>query len=61
VLFEPWFGNKFSNSWPGTPLRAIAKDPVADYIVRNYRVCRLLKSPTDWRFEYMVEKAESCQ
>jgi hypothetical protein len=61
VLFEPWFGNKFSNSWPGTPLRAIANDPVADYIVRNYHVCRLLRSPSDWSFEYMVEETESCQ
>jgi hypothetical protein len=61
VLFEPWFSNKFSNSWPRTPLVAIAKDPVADYIVRNYHVCRLLTSASDWRFEYMVAKADSCQ
>jgi hypothetical protein len=61
VLFEPWFSNKFSNSWPGTPLVAIAKDPVADYIVRNYHVCRLLNSASDWRFEYMIAKADSCQ
>jgi hypothetical protein len=59
VLFEPWFGNKFSNSWPGTPLRAIANDPVTDYIERNYRVCRVLNS-SDWRFEYMVPKDALC-
>jgi hypothetical protein len=60
VLFEPWFAEKFANSWPGTPWSAIANDPVADYIVRNYRVCRLLNSPAGWRFEYMVRKSESC-
>jgi len=60
VLFEPWFSNKFSNSWPGTPLGSVAKDPVADYIVRNYHVCRLLNSASNWRFEYMVQKEVTC-
>ena len=60
VVFEPWFSNKFSNSWPGTPLTAIANDPVADYIVRNYHVCRFLNSASDWRFEYMVRREEPC-
>ena len=60
VLFEPWFSDKFSNSWPATPLSAIANDPVADYIVRNYHVCRLLNSASDWRFEYMVQKGVTC-
>src|SRR5205085_400111 len=31
VLFEPWFAEKIANSWPGTPLKAIADDPVVDY------------------------------
>jgi len=60
VLFEPWFAEKFASSWPGTPLSAIANDPVADYIVRNYRVCRMLKSPAGWQFEYMVRRKEVC-
>jgi hypothetical protein len=60
VLFEPWFSNKFSNSWPGTPLATIAKDPVADYVVHNYHVCRLLNSASDGRFEYMVGREGSC-
>ena len=60
VLFEPWFAEKIANSWPGTPLSAIADDPVADYIVRNYRVCQMLSSPDGWRFHYMVRKEDAC-
>jgi hypothetical protein len=60
VLFEPWFVEKFASSWRETPLSAIANDPVADYVVRNYRVCRLLSSPAGWQFEYMVRREESC-
>jgi hypothetical protein len=60
VLFEPGFAEKFANSWPGTPLSAIANDPVADYIVRNYRVCQVLNSASNWRFVYMVRREETC-
>jgi hypothetical protein len=60
VLFEPWFSNKFSNSWAGTPLRTIANDPIADYILRNYRVCRLLNSGSGWRFEFMAPSDAPC-
>jgi hypothetical protein len=60
VLFEPGFAEKFANSWPGTPLSAIANDPVADYIVRNYRVCQVLNSASTWRFVYMVRREETC-
>jgi Dolichyl-phosphate-mannose-protein mannosyltransferase len=60
VLFEPWFAEKIPNSWPETPLSAIARDPVADYIVRNYRVCKMLNSPEGWRFHYMTRKELAC-
>jgi hypothetical protein len=60
VLFEPWFAEKFANSWPETPLGAIANDPVADYIAHNFRVCRMLQSPDHWRFHYMVRKDLAC-
>jgi 4-amino-4-deoxy-L-arabinose transferase-like glycosyltransferase len=55
VVFESSFAEKIPNSWPGTPLTAIANDPVADYIVRNYRTCGILKSPED-RFLFMIRK-----
>lgn len=60
ILFEPWFAQKFANAWPGTPLGAIVNDPVANYIVRNFRVCRILNSASDWRFEYRVRKEDRC-
>jgi hypothetical protein len=60
VLLEPWFGEKIPNSWPETQLNAIVQDPVADYIVRNYRVCKMLNSPEGWRFQYMVRKQQVC-
>ncbi len=60
VLFEPWFPEKIANSWPDTPLAAIANDPIADYISRNYRVCKMLNSPDGWRFHFMVRKDVTC-
>jgi 4-amino-4-deoxy-L-arabinose transferase-like glycosyltransferase len=60
VLFETDFSDKVSDSWPGTPWTAIAEDPVADYIVRNYRACRVLTSPAEWRFLFMVRKDLLC-
>jgi 4-amino-4-deoxy-L-arabinose transferase-like glycosyltransferase len=54
VLFEIDFSDKVSHSWPGTPLTAIADDPVAGYIARNYHLCRVLTSPAGWRFLFMV-------
>lgn len=60
VLFEAWFPEKIANSWLDTPLGAIANDPAADYIVHNYRVCKILNSPDGWRFHYMVWKESPC-
>ena len=60
VLLETSFVDKIPTSWPGTPLEAIADDPVVDYIVQNYRPCRVLKSPTGWRFLYMTRKTLLC-
>jgi 4-amino-4-deoxy-L-arabinose transferase-like glycosyltransferase len=60
VLFEPWFAEKIPNSWPETHLGAIARDSIADYIVRNYQVCKMLNSPEGWRFHYMVRKGQAC-
>lgn len=60
VLFEINFSDKVSHSWPGTPLTAIVEDPVADYIARNYRPCRVLTSPAEWRFLFMVRRDLVC-
>ena len=60
VLFESSFPEKIPNSWPKTPLRAIADDPVADSIVRSYRSCEILNSVEGWRFLFMVRKQAAC-
>ena len=60
VLFETSFWEKIPRSWPGTPLSAVAHDPVADYILREYRTCAWLQSPSDWRFAFMVRKDLEC-
>jgi 4-amino-4-deoxy-L-arabinose transferase-like glycosyltransferase len=60
VLFDLSFPDKVSHSWPGTPLTAIAGDPVADYVARNYRPCQVLTSPSEWRFSFMVRKDLLC-
>lgn len=60
VLFEPGFGGKFASSWPNTPLSSIVNDPVADFIARNYRVCRALTTPLRWRFQFMMPTNKSC-
>jgi hypothetical protein len=60
VLFEASFWEKIPNSWPSTPTSAIAHDPLADYIQREYRSCQLLSSAADWRFLFMVRKDLLC-
>lgn len=60
VLFEPGFPAKFATSWPETPLRNVANDPVGDFIARNYRVCAALTTPQGWRFQFMTRKQGKC-
>jgi dolichyl-phosphate-mannose-protein mannosyltransferase len=61
VLFEPGFAEKFATSWPETPLRDVANDPVADFIARNYRICAALTTAQGWRFQFMVRKHQDCR
>ena len=37
----------------------VVNDPVADYIVANYKSCQMLHSP-EWAFEFMVAKQSAC-
>jgi 4-amino-4-deoxy-L-arabinose transferase-like glycosyltransferase len=60
VLFEASFWEKIPPSWPGTPLRAILRDPIADYIQHEYRACKVLNSPDEWKFLFMVRKDLAC-
>jgi hypothetical protein len=41
-------------------LSAVANDPVTDYILREYRNCKILQSANNWRFLFMVRKDAPC-
>jgi Dolichyl-phosphate-mannose-protein mannosyltransferase len=60
ILFEAGFAEKVPRSWPGTPLTAITHDAVTDYILREYRSCKTLQSPSEWRFFFMVRNDFPC-
>jgi hypothetical protein len=62
VLFNTDFADKISAVWPSTPAEAAAYDPVADYILEHYRMCRVLNpNPQQmWRFYFMVRMDGSC-
>ena len=61
VLLEFSFSQKIPNSWPNTPLSAILNnDPVSDYVLKHYQTCKVLHSPQQWRFLFMVRKDFPC-
>ena len=60
VLYEPGFGEHIRTSWPNTKASDLARDVVADYIVRKYKPCASLSSAADFRFLLMVPRATSC-
>jgi hypothetical protein len=60
VLFEFGFNQKIASSWPNTPIQSIANDPVSDYILAQYRPCRVLKSAEGSPFLFMVRNGFPC-
>ncbi|MBA3915451.1 MAG: glycosyltransferase family 39 protein [Acidobacteriales bacterium] len=60
VLLEPSFADKIPTSWPGTPVANIWRDPVSDYVLRHYHLCRILRSASTASFFYMARQGESC-
>ncbi|MBZ5566120.1 MAG: hypothetical protein LAP13_27345 [Acidobacteriia bacterium] len=62
VVFQPSFQDVIATSWPKTPLKSLASDPVAEYILAHYRPCRVLVSAfdRDWRFVFMVRGDLAC-
>jgi 4-amino-4-deoxy-L-arabinose transferase-like glycosyltransferase len=61
VLFEPGFIQRIPPSWPNTPVSDMIQDPVADYIIQNYRVCRVLGPDSEVPFLFMVRKNLDCE
>jgi 4-amino-4-deoxy-L-arabinose transferase-like glycosyltransferase len=66
VLYELGFAGHIRNSWPNTQARDLISDPVADYIVREYRVCTSLTSAASndfigrFQFLFMIRKDLAC-
>ena len=60
VLYEYGFDEKIANSWPRTPLDAIARDPVADFLLAQYHGCSVVTSAGGGRFLFMVRKDLPC-
>ena len=54
------FWEKIPNSWPSTPISAIAHDSLTDYIQHEYRSCQLLHSGGGSRFVFMVRRDLPC-
>ena len=60
VLYQPGFPDRIHKAWPNTPQAAWAHDPMAEYIVREYRECTTLTSPSNWTFLFMVRRDHAC-
>jgi hypothetical protein len=61
VVFDLTFASLVPEFWPATPPEAIVHDAVADFILQNYRSCKVLKGPgKDRPFLYMVRKDLEC-
>jgi dolichyl-phosphate-mannose-protein mannosyltransferase len=60
VLYEPSFAEHIRDSWPNTPARDVASDPVADYIAHEYRRCASADTPANFYFLFMVRKDLAC-
>jgi len=53
---SPRSGKRFQRRGRERRWTAIVHDPVADYIQRDYRACKILNSPAEWKFLFMVRQ-----
>jgi len=60
VLYEPDFVRMIPTVSPGLPAAKMVQDPVADYILRNYRACAVLDHGSPAPFLLMVRKDLPC-
>jgi hypothetical protein len=59
VLFEIGFRDLMVTVWPATPAEVVASDPLGDYILSHYRICKVLKGLRG-PFAYMLRKDLPC-
>lgn len=60
VLYEPGFVGKVASVSPRMPAAQMAQDPIADFIVQNYRACAVLDRDSPSSFLVMVRKDLPC-
>lgn len=60
VLYEPGFFEHIHEAWPNTPASALARDPMADYIRREYHSCGMVTTSGEWHFQFMLRNGLSC-
>ena len=60
VLYDPAFAEHARASWPNTPASALMNEPIAAYILREYRSCRSLRTAIDWEFQVMTRRDQPC-
>jgi 4-amino-4-deoxy-L-arabinose transferase-like glycosyltransferase len=61
VLFQPSFYEDVVVSFPSTPIRVLAsRDPVSDFILKEYRSCAVLVPANGGNFVFMVRKDLPC-
>ena len=60
ILYEPDFVGKIPAAWPRTPLTRMVQDPVADYVLKNYRACAVFDRDSRAPFVLMVRKDIPC-
>jgi hypothetical protein len=60
VLYEPDFVRMIPAVSPRLPAAKVVQDPVADYILRNYRLCAILDRDSPATFLFMVRKDLPC-
>jgi hypothetical protein len=47
------------NGWPATPLEAMAKDPIRDFILARYRLCTTLHA-AGFRYVVLARRDPGC-
>lgn len=60
ILLEPGFADKIPTAWPNTPVSVMVQDPVTDFIVHNYKSCRVLDHRWSSPFLFMVRADLPC-